>query len=275
MRDTLILRSMLFYSAIAHPPGSANLSNKPPVPCSHKAEDVLPKTFVLQRISAINYSTLESSWCHHLDCCLFLQLSNEEKGTCFELVSTEPANFCLLVVLTESVVVLFLIASMMASGAQKRSATARSDPLNEAGIVQRVLLSYVPRQWLFLAAVSSLWRSVYARTAATTMQTAGMQKRTFCCLQQMTLYSSVFGSLSRVQYAHAIGVDLSAASFQLAARKYGTTASLVAARELGMTYSLAVVKGVADCNTLAVMQFLHAQGCPWKRGGIACCCTKR
>jgi hypothetical protein len=153
-------------------------------------------------------------------------------------------------------------ASMMATGAQTLSAAASRDPLNEAGILQRVL-SYVPGQWLFLAAVSRLWKSGYARLPASEMQIAGIQARRFTCVPNMTLYSSVFLSPARVEHAHASGVDSSIASFQSTAGEYGTVAALWAARELGMRYSVITMKGAVKSNQLSIVKFLRAQGCQW------------
>jgi hypothetical protein len=157
---------------------------------------------------------------------------------------------------------------MMASEAQKRTAAARTNPLDEAGILQRVL-SCVPGQWLFLAAVCTAWRDMYSQMAAMQMQKrflsnmGEIKTADVNCAPDTTLYSSVFGSPSRVNYAHAIGVNCSTLRYQFAAGRHATVASLITAREVGMGYSLAVVKGVADSNTLPVMEFLHAQGCPW------------
>jgi hypothetical protein len=160
---------------------------------------------------------------------------------------------------------------MEAAGAHKRSATERVDPLNEAGILQQVL-SYVPVQteWpLFLATVNSLWRSVYSRLDAQEMQrksfsyVMGITAADFTCVPQMTLYSSVFASPSRVHYAHESGMKCSRVSYQYAAGRHATVTTIITARDVGMDYSAATMTGVADCNTLPVMQFLHAQGCPW------------
>jgi hypothetical protein len=61
----------------------------------------------------------------------------------------------------------------MATEDLKLNTAARSDPLSEAGILERVL-SYVPGQWLFFAAVSSLWRNMYSKLTATKVQTRSL-----------------------------------------------------------------------------------------------------
>jgi hypothetical protein len=83
------------------------------------------------------------------------------------------------------------------------------------------------------------------------------------CAPHTTLYSTVFASASRVKYAHASGVDCSTPRYQFAAGRHATVASLIIASEVGMEYSVATMMGVADSNTLPVLQFLRAQGCPW------------
>jgi hypothetical protein len=77
---------------------------------------------------------------------------------------------------------------MMTTEAQKRRVAHSCDPLHEAGILQRVL-SFVPKQWLFLAAVSSLWRSVYVSLAAGEIQT-NTYGRASTRVWHQTLYSA-------------------------------------------------------------------------------------
>jgi hypothetical protein len=259
---------MLVHSAIAHLPSSAHLSNKPPVPCSHKAEDVLSKAFMLQWVLAISCSTLNSPYFYHFRLLSLLPVVKRGAQDKLPLLNLQELSLSCSLCSTESVPVLFLIASMMASGAHKRSSAARCNPLSEAGILERVL-SYVPGQWLFLAAVSSLWRDMYSQLAAMKMQTrscsnVGENKTVdVTCAPHTTLYSTVFASSSRVKYAHASGVDCSTPRYQFAAGRHATVASLITASEVGMQYSVATMRGVADSSTLPVMQFLHAQGCPW------------
>jgi hypothetical protein len=79
----------------------------------------------------------------------------------------------------------------------------------------------------------------------------------------MTFYSAVFASASRVRLAHESGLDCATERRQSAAGRHGTVAALNAARELGLPFTLAVRQGAAQSNKLAVLQFLHASGCPW------------
>eukprot|EP00953_Heterococcus_sp_UTEX-ZZ885_P015942 8981-Heterococcus_DN1.PRE.1 len=79
----------------------------------------------------------------------------------------------------------------------------------------------------------------------------------------MTLSSAIFESPARVKLAHKNGMNFSIEGFQLAAGRHGTAESLATARELGLEYTHSTMLGAAICNTLPVLQFLHAQGCPW------------
>jgi hypothetical protein len=159
--------------------------------------------------------------------------------------------------------------------AQKRNAirTSSSRPLGEVGVV-RLVLSYVgPGHWPFIAAVSSLWRYLYSRLPDArklvvqhpyvSWEERQRDGQPFFCTPQMTLYSSVFGSASRVRLAHADGINCSTQYYQHAAGMHAGIGALAAAHELGMRFPTTVAEGAARCNTLSVLQYLHAEGCPW------------
>jgi hypothetical protein len=135
-------------------------------------------------------------------------------------------------------------------------------PLHDAGILQRVLSYAGPGHWFFLSTVSSLWRDLYSRVAAAEL-VVNRHGDTITCVPQMTLYSSVFASPERVKFAHQHNLDNTTDSYQYAAGRYGTWATLVAARKLGMAFTDYTMFGAAECNQLPVLQLLHAQGCPW------------
>jgi hypothetical protein len=150
-----------------------------------------------------------------------------------------------------------------------RNAVDRN-PLYELGILKNILCYVGPGHHLFLSTVCSLWRDLY------TKMVTQMQKRRFSyvmgidivaarftCSPQMTLYSAVFASASRVRLANECGVRRSTTSYEHAAGKYGTVESLMAARDLGMDFSAATMMGCAEGNQLAVLQYLHAQKYPW------------
>jgi hypothetical protein len=106
---------------------------------------------------------------------------------------------------------------------------------------------------------------LYARIDARAMLSFEKRPKEFTCVPQMTLYSAVFASPSRVRLAHAHGVSCSTAKYRQAAARHGTIESLAAAREIGMQYNACTMESAAQCNLLPVLQFLHADGCPWDR----------
>eukprot|EP00953_Heterococcus_sp_UTEX-ZZ885_P014043 7993-Heterococcus_DN1.PRE.2 len=127
-----------------------------------------------------------------------------------------------------------LMQQVVVPRAPKRSVIDNRPPLHEIGVLQR--------------------KKGYMDSA-----------KQFTCTPKMTMYSAVFASPSRVRLAHESGLQCATPAYQYAAGKHGTVASLWAAHELGMEYSVAVMLGAAECNQRPdrVMQFLHAQNCPW------------
>jgi hypothetical protein len=79
----------------------------------------------------------------------------------------------------------------------------------------------------------------------------------------MTLYSSVFTTLSRLRLAHEGGINSSTHIYQNAAGRHASVELLVAARELGMQFSVGMMQSASRYNQLSVLQYLHAEGCPW------------
>jgi hypothetical protein len=98
------------------------------------------------------------------------------------------------------------------------------------------------------------------------MQEELVLKRSFSCATT-TLCSSVFASPACVKLAQEVGLNCKNYTYrcQLAAGRYGTVEALLAARDLVMEYSTGTMKGAAEGNKLAVLQFLHARGCPTDR----------
>jgi hypothetical protein len=93
--------------------------------------------------------------------------------------------------------------------AQKRSAAGDSSPLLTPGIL-RGALSYVgPGHHLFVAPVSKWWKDMYSTVES--QQLTGYDKYgnkfVVLCDPQMTLYSSVLASPTRLKLAHESGVD--------------------------------------------------------------------
>jgi hypothetical protein len=171
---------------------------------------------------------------------------------------------------------------MVATRAQKRSAKDSLNPLQHAGILQRVLDYVGPGHWCFLAEVSSLWRDVYRRVAEVEVQAIGCyDKEHVVCVPPMTLYSAVLASPARVRHADAHELRCTSDKYMCAAGRHADVPFLQVAHALGMPYMyIAMMAAAARCNKLAVVQFLRAQGCPLstsifhlaaERGHIAMC----
>jgi hypothetical protein len=162
--------------------------------------------------------------------------------------------------------------------AAKRSAVCTTDsirPLEEVGLAKKVLSYVGPGHWHYIAAVSKLWQQLYTKVPDTRKMIVQLPDVSWEALQvelkgqppfctpHMTLYSSMFGSASRVRLAHADGLDCNTQQYHHAAGMHAGVDALAAAHELGMRYSTTVAEGAARCNTLSVLQHVHAAGCPW------------
>jgi hypothetical protein len=153
----------------------------------------------------------------------------------------------------------------MAINAQKRSTADRTNPLQQVSVLQRVLDYVGPGHWRFVAGVSSLWRDLHRNVASREIQVFDSYScltKTITCLPQMTSFSAVLASPSRVRLAHTRRLPYRRTAYECAAGMYADIATLQAARELSMLYSRHVMAGAARCNQLAIVQFLRAQGCP-------------
>jgi hypothetical protein len=128
---------------------------------------------------------------------------------------------------------------MVATRAQKRSAEDSRNPLQQAGILQRVLDYVGLGQCCFVAEVSSLWRDLYSRvTSSSKSRLLGSNfEDSFPCVPQITLMSAVFEAPSRVRLAHAHGLDCATTAYERAAGMHADIATVAAAHELGMSYS--------------------------------------
>jgi hypothetical protein len=139
----------------------------------------------------------------------------------------------------------------------KRNAES-STPLHDMGIVQRVLSYVGSGEWRFVATVCSSWRDLYSAVADKVIRRIAYStyyERGFTCVPQMTLYSSMFSSPSRVRLAAESGVDNSKESYQFAAGRSASIETLVVARELGMEFTVETMQGAARYdNKLHIMQ---------------------
>jgi hypothetical protein len=158
---------------------------------------------------------------------------------------------------------------MLSAEEQTWSTAASSNPLLDPGVLLHVLIYVGPGHHLFVAHVSKWWKDLYAALESQQLRVYdedSRQSKIITCVPQMTLFSSVFSSPSRVQHAHESGIDCASTAYQRAAGEHADIATLAAAHELGMKYTAATMAGAASCNKLAEVQYLHSQGCPWPSG---------
>eukprot|EP00953_Heterococcus_sp_UTEX-ZZ885_P030880 16270-Heterococcus_DN1.PRE.8 len=155
---------------------------------------------------------------------------------------------------------------MIATRAQERCVADSSNPLLDLGTLKNVLSYLDPGHHLFVSVVCRWWRDLYATLP--TQQLASYpinkhQKVLLPCEPPLTLYSSVFTSPARVQFAHKSGLDCTSERYGGAAGMYADVATLAAAHTLGMPYTEATIISAAQCNKFAELRYLHSQGCPW------------
>jgi hypothetical protein len=136
--------------------------------------------------------------------------------------------------------------------------------LGEAGILEVVLSCVGPGHWFFVAAVSSLWRKVYAEIERVQVHAGrAYGSQYYLRYPKMTLYSSVLASTARLRLAHDGGLACNAYKFAEAAVKHADLPTLLAAHELGMqlTYSLAAMlsRTVAAQQSLPMKKWLQTQ----------------
>jgi hypothetical protein len=149
---------------------------------------------------------------------------------------------------------------------QKRSATS-CNPLLCSGVLHTVL-SYVVGEYLFMAPVSRWWREIYAtlESKQLTFHDESGEKQTITCAPNMTLYSSVLATPTRVKLAHSSGLSCISRAYWRAAGRHADVATLATANELGMNYTKTTMTAAAQCNKPAEVQFLHNEGCDWPSG---------
>jgi hypothetical protein len=149
----------------------------------------------------------------------------------------------------------------MYSRAQKRIAPNNRNPLQQPDPLQRVLEYVGPGHWCLVAEVSSLWRDMYAKVPSSEVHVIDFNNK-ITCVPQMTMFSTMFASPSRVRHAHAHDLDYLTVAYERAAGQYADITTLDAARKLGMYCSYELMVGAARCNELAVVQYLRAY-CSW------------
>jgi hypothetical protein len=135
------------------------------------------------------------------------------------------------------------------------------------GVLQTVLSYVGVGHHLFVAPVK-LWRELHGKLQSEQLKVYDESGEGYAitCASNMTLFSSVLATPSRVKLAHKSGVSCNVAAYWRAAGLHADIATLRAAHQLGMHYTRTTMAGAAECNKLAEMQFLHSQGCYWPSG---------
>jgi hypothetical protein len=138
----------------------------------------------------------------------------------------------------------------------KRVALQEGNPMLNAEILPLVLRFADAHQYLFLASVCSYWKQGYLNRVQTDAKhlSRGITS-TFC--------SSALLSTTRLQWAHACGLDVSGRKAQFLAGKLGDEATLLTAHELGLPFTGDVSAGAACSQRLDLVKWLHTEhDCP-------------
>jgi hypothetical protein len=140
----------------------------------------------------------------------------------------------------------------------KRAATNRS-PLHDPSILQTIFSYVGPGHWLFLSTVSSLWYELYSALASLILPGNAFYDENITCVSEMTLYSSVFASASRLRLAHNCSLDSRTLNYAYAAGACADFATLMAALELGAPWLAGILYGAAAVGSVSKLAWLHTQ----------------
>eukprot|EP00953_Heterococcus_sp_UTEX-ZZ885_P020343 11391-Heterococcus_DN1.PRE.1 len=174
----------------------------------------------------------------------------------------------------------------MQAGVEQQTIRSNEHPLLHARILQQVLKYAGPGQWAFLGTVNKAFKEVYERCSSA--ERAGFNKLgepvNVNAAPRMTLYSEVFASPSRLQWAMATGLTLhiNTKGVQRLAGRCADIETLMLLRELGLSWTAAVFKGASASKDKAKLRWLVSeQQCPmaekdipevirWKPPAIDC-----
>jgi ribosomal protein S11 len=159
---------------------------------------------------------------------------------------------------------------MSSSLAPKRTCEAQlSDPLSDAGILELVLNYLDPQVWLYLGAVSNLWKRCYEKvTLAQARHKASMKggERSLSAPPRETAYSAVFQSVTTLTWAYTSGLQLDSnrsRKLQYAAGRCASLLALEVAHGLGMPMSYKVFAGAVSSGRESVVDHLYTvHRCP-------------
>jgi hypothetical protein len=158
----------------------------------------------------------------------------------------------------------------------KRLANSSSSPLENASLLS-LILSYVgPGQHFFVSTVCKLWHEIYAAVPDSEVASLVVDPHgdaddddadddaddAVCkvlCTPQMTLYSAIFASASRVRLAYQhLSVTLERWTWQRIAGRVADAATLQVALELGLA-GADMLKGAAYAGSVTKLDLLQAK----------------
>jgi hypothetical protein len=153
---------------------------------------------------------------------------------------------------------------MVSTRGQKRYAADSGNPLRQAGILLNILAFVGPGHWYFISAVSKLWKDLYEKVkserTAIVIYYDVLFGGWFNCTPQMTLFSSVCASSSRVRLAHAANSGcLKDPRHEYFAGRYADQATLVTAHELGLQFSPHVLTGALRAGDHTKAMWLYTE----------------
>jgi hypothetical protein len=136
--------------------------------------------------------------------------------------------------------------------------SAGANPLGNAGILEHVF-TFLPGNWLFLGAVCSEWKAVYAGIADQQLLSVSLygNGKLVTCGTKTTLYSAAVASPATARMAYDAGLVITYASnVQVIAGLHADFETLTALMELRMPISDALVKALALSGRARVLQQL-------------------
>jgi hypothetical protein len=134
--------------------------------------------------------------------------------------------------------------------------------LSSVDTVQLILDFAGAGQWLFLSTVDSVFLECYKRVACESMAATFPQAKHVVSHINITLYSEVMASSSRVRLAHACGLNFRTPSnlLQRHVSLFAPLQTLVTAYELELLLTATMARGAAVANKLSVLIWLREKG---------------
>jgi hypothetical protein len=156
---------------------------------------------------------------------------------------------------------------MVPSSASKRTCAARlSDLLGDAGILQQVLDFYGTRSYLYIGAVSSLWKQCYETVASAeekrlSKSPAGRHRADGDDSPHKTSYGAALQSVATLTWAYTSGLQLRAdnRSLQRAAGRRASLLLLAILHELGLVFDSHALDSAVATDHEAAVHYLHAE----------------